>query len=75
MVINAGFDKVSHLISRLRAKTNNMNSINRKSITGVILSGGKNTRMGFNKAFLKIDGERLIDRTIKIFRELFSEIM
>ena len=31
--------------------------------------------MGFNKAFLKIDGQRLIDRTIKIFRELFSEII
>lgn len=44
-------------------------------MTGVILSGGKCTRMGSNKAFLKINGERLIDRTIRIFRELFSEVM
>ena len=26
------------------------------NITGVILAGGKNTRMGANKAFLEIDG-------------------
>jgi len=30
-------------------------------MTGIILSGGKNTRMGINKAFLKIGNERLIE--------------
>jgi molybdopterin-guanine dinucleotide biosynthesis protein A len=44
-------------------------------MTGIILSGGKNRRMGTNKAFLKIDGERLIDRTVRIFREIFKEII
>ena len=44
-------------------------------MTGVILSGGKNARMGTNKAFLRIDTERLIDRTIRIFRKLFPEII
>jgi molybdopterin-guanine dinucleotide biosynthesis protein A len=52
-----------------------MNAINRTAMTGVILAGGKNTRMGLNKAFLKIDGERLIDRIVRIFRELFPEIL
>lgn len=45
------------------------------SMTGVILAGGKNSRMGTNKAFLEIDGTRLIDKTINIYRELFSEII
>lgn len=44
-------------------------------MTGVILSGGKNTRMGSNKAFLRVDGERLIDRTVRIYRDLFPEVM
>jgi molybdopterin-guanine dinucleotide biosynthesis protein A len=44
-------------------------------MTGVILSGGKNTRMGVNKAFLEVGGERLIDRSMRIFRSLFPEVM
>jgi molybdenum cofactor guanylyltransferase len=44
-------------------------------MTGVILSGGRNRRMGENKAFLRVGGERLIDRTVRLFRELFREVM
>lgn len=44
-------------------------------MTGIILAGGKNSRMGTNKAFLEIDGNRLIDKTINIYREIFSEII
>lgn len=44
-------------------------------MTGIILSGGKNTRMGTNKAFLSIGGERLIDRTINLFKDLFEEVI
>ncbi len=44
-------------------------------MTGIILSGGKNTRMGTNKAFLEVCGERLIDRTVRLFRELFDEVI
>ncbi|MDI9569255.1 MAG: molybdenum cofactor guanylyltransferase [Pseudomonadota bacterium] len=46
-----------------------------RHMTGVILSGGKNTRMGANKAFLEMDGERLIDRAVRIYREIFDEII
>jgi molybdopterin-guanine dinucleotide biosynthesis protein A len=42
-------------------------------MTGVILSGGKSTRMGTNKALLQVGGERLIDRTIRTFRDIFRE--
>lgn len=44
-------------------------------MTGIILSGGENSRMGVNKAFVVIDGERLIDRTLKIFREIFHDVI
>ncbi len=44
-------------------------------ITGIILAGGKNLRMGRNKAFLEVNGERIIDRTKKLFLELFDEVL
>ncbi|MDI6775990.1 MAG: molybdenum cofactor guanylyltransferase [Syntrophales bacterium] len=44
-------------------------------MTGIILAGGKNTRMGTDKAFLEIDNERLIDRIVRIFREIFQEVI
>ena len=44
-------------------------------MTGIILAGGKNTRMGVNKAFLEINGTRMIDKTIDIYSRLFSEIL
>jgi molybdopterin-guanine dinucleotide biosynthesis protein A len=44
-------------------------------ITGIILAGGKNLRMGKNKAFLEVNGERIIDRTKNLFRALFDEVL
>ncbi|MGQ9693611.1 MAG: molybdenum cofactor guanylyltransferase [Thermodesulfobacteriota bacterium] len=44
-------------------------------ITGIILAGGKNLRMGENKAFLEINGQRIIDRTRRLFQELFAEVI
>jgi len=44
-------------------------------ITGIILAGGKNLRMGKNKAFLKVNGERIIDRTRNLFLELFDDVL
>jgi molybdopterin-guanine dinucleotide biosynthesis protein A len=43
-------------------------------ITGIILAGGKNLRMGKNKAFLEIMGQRIIDRTKQLFVDLFDEV-
>ncbi len=43
--------------------------------TGIILAGGKNLRMGKNKAFLEINGRRIIDRTKDLFLEVFDEVL
>lgn len=48
---------------------------NNQNLTGIILAGGRNSRMGVNKAFLEIDGVRLIDKIMGIYRRLFSEII
>lgn len=47
----------------------------KKDMTGIILAGGKNSRMGINKAFLKIDGIRLIDNILAVYQKIFSEII
>jgi len=41
---------------------------------GVILSGGENIRMGKPKAFIKVNGESIIERSLKTIRKLFKEI-
>ena len=47
----------------------------KKDLTGIILSGGKNSRMGVNKAFIEIDGNRLIDKILDIYKNIFTEII
>ncbi|MCX5833289.1 MAG: molybdenum cofactor guanylyltransferase [Deltaproteobacteria bacterium] len=48
----------------------------KQPVTGIILSGGKSNRLGgLNKAFIEIRGERLIEKTLRLYRELFEEIL
>jgi len=47
----------------------------KNNVTGIILAGGKNSRMGTNKAFLEINGIRLIDNILAIYQKIFSEII
>ena len=45
-------------------------------MTGIILAGGRASRLGgINKAFIEVGGERLIDRTLRVYRALFGEII
>ena len=44
-------------------------------MTGIILAGGKSTRMGQNKAFIEIDDVPIITRIHKILKKLFQEIV
>ncbi|HON57977.1 MAG TPA: molybdenum cofactor guanylyltransferase [Smithella sp.] len=47
----------------------------KKDFTGIILAGGKNTRMRAPKAFLEVNGKRLIEHTLSIYANIFSEII
>ena len=47
----------------------------KKDMTGIILAGGKNSRMQTPKAFLEINGTRLIDNILAVYQEIFSEII
>ncbi|MFC1708633.1 molybdenum cofactor guanylyltransferase [Candidatus Omnitrophota bacterium] len=42
---------------------------------GVILAGGKSSRMGSPKPFLKLHGKRMIDIALDSFRGVFDEII
>ena len=44
-------------------------------IPGIILAGGKSSRMGFPKAFLSVNGRRIIDIILEVFHRLFEEIL
>jgi molybdopterin-guanine dinucleotide biosynthesis protein A len=43
-------------------------------VTGIIVAGGRGTRLGGrDKAFLQVDGEPIIARTLRVFRNLFPQ--
>lgn len=45
-----------------------------QTITGFILTGGKSSRMGSDKAFLTFDGKPMIDRAIAQARSIAEEV-
>jgi len=45
------------------------------NITGVILAGGKSSRMGTNKALLKINGRTLIEQIAEFLKSLFPKVI
>jgi len=45
-----------------------------KDVTGIILAGGRNSRMGKNKAFLSVNNnEKIIEQIVELFQQLFHE--
>jgi molybdopterin-guanine dinucleotide biosynthesis protein A len=44
-----------------------------KNCTGIILAGGENRRMPFPKAFIRVNGIRIIEKNLTILKSLFSE--
>ncbi|GIW40194.1 MAG: putative molybdenum cofactor guanylyltransferase [Candidatus Binatia bacterium] len=44
--------------------------------TGVILAGGKNSRMGGReKAFLRVEGRTILERTVELLRRAFPDVL
>jgi molybdopterin-guanine dinucleotide biosynthesis protein A len=46
-----------------------------KKVTGVILAGGKSSRMGTDKGLMEFQGEKMIRRTMDVFKRLFRDII
>jgi molybdopterin-guanine dinucleotide biosynthesis protein A len=44
-------------------------------ITAIILSGGKSSRMGTNKSFLKIDDKTIIERLRDLLQSMFKDVI
>ncbi len=44
-------------------------------MTGIVLAGGKSSRMGLNKAFIEFGGKRLIEATVERLAGLFPEVL
>lgn len=49
--------------------------INKKNITGIILAGGKSSRMGTDKGFIKLNGKPFVQYSIDAVKPLVSEII
>jgi molybdopterin-guanine dinucleotide biosynthesis protein A len=45
------------------------------NITGVILAGGKSSRMGVNKSFLKLGNQTIIEHIVDLMKSIFSEVI
>ena len=45
------------------------------NITAIILAGGESSRIGTDKALLKINGELVIEKIYKLLTNIFSEII
>jgi molybdenum cofactor guanylyltransferase len=49
--------------------------IDKKNITGIILAGGKSSRMGLDKGFLSINGSTFITHIIEAIKPLVNDII
>jgi molybdenum cofactor guanylyltransferase len=47
----------------------------KKNITGIILAGGKNSRMGSDKGLLQVGGKSIIERQIGVLQPLVKNII
>lgn len=43
--------------------------------TAVILAGGKSSRMGFDKQYIRVKGKLIIEYQLEILRKLFEEVI
>ncbi|WP_166965180.1 molybdenum cofactor guanylyltransferase [Yeosuana marina] len=49
--------------------------IDKKDITGIILAGGKSSRMGTDKGFLKLNRKSFVEYSIEAMKPLVSQMM
>ncbi|MFQ5586025.1 MAG: molybdenum cofactor guanylyltransferase [Thermodesulfobacteriota bacterium] len=46
-----------------------------KEMTGAVLVGGKSRRMGFNKAFIEINGQSIVERVVETLHKSFTHLI
>lgn len=49
--------------------------LSKLSATGILLAGGKSSRMKRNKAFLELDGRPLVERSLEVLQGVFAEVL
>lgn len=54
---------------------NRVNGVTMMQTTGIILAGGKSSRMGTNKALLEIDGKTVIERIVEKLRPIVDNLI
>lgn len=47
----------------------------KEEITGVILAGGKNSRMGTDKGLLQVDGKNIVERIVEALKPMVGDIL
>lgn len=48
---------------------------NSYQLTGIILAGGKNSRISMTKALIQLGEQTIIERTVHLFQRLFDEVI
>lgn len=46
-----------------------------RTITGIILAGGKNSRISMKKALIQMGEQTIIERTVHLFHNIFNEVI
>lgn len=51
------------------------NDIGYSDVTGVLLAGGKSTRMGYDKLNLEVSGQTVFSKSLDLLQQLFSRVI
>lgn len=46
-----------------------------EDVTGVLLAGGKSRRMGYDKAYIEVEGRSLLSISLELLRHYFSRVL